>query len=115
MHGGISATERRRPSWQRGARALAPDDSASVVVRVVFGRDKRGLGDARVIFGSLQSPIATALTDTSGFVRLRVPAARLAVAVVRVGFHRYTDTVLVRSGFRDTLLLGLGNDQVCLY
>lgn len=115
LHGGIAATPPAPPLWRRGA-ALGPNfsDSASlVIVHVVSARDGTPVAVARVLFGPSSSVPRQAVTDATGYAVARVSAGHVPLRVVRLGFQTYADTVTVRGGYADTLLLGLGIERIC--
>src|SRR3569833_3524009 len=114
VHGGVAVTPARPASWTRGERTLVPNDSAIVLIRVTHGRDERGLDYARVIFGDVRAPTATAYTDPTGLARVRLPEGNIAMTILRLGFNRYDDTISIRGGVADTLTVGMGSGPICL-
>lgn len=113
LHGGVAASPSRPPRWQRGAELGATSDSsAQVILYVVSARDSTPVAEARIFLGPME-PRSQAVTDATGYARLRVVPGRIPVTVFRVGFQRYTDTVSVRGGHADTLQLALGTERIC--
>jgi len=113
MHGGQPDTPAAPPHWIRSAGPSVRSDSALVVIHVRRALDSLSLSDAVVALGNPSATGASAHTDSRGYATVTVPTGRLPLLVLRVGHKRYTDTVEVQPGSRDTLLVGLGTQHIC--
>jgi len=115
MHGGIPETPRNPPVWRRGASVGTSDSSSAlVVVQVVRALDGSPVEQARVVFGGAGTVRAVSVeTDANGYATARTATGSVPVVAYRIGFRRYSDTVIVRGAFADTLRLGLGSDRIC--
>jgi hypothetical protein len=53
------------------------------------------------------------ITDERGFARGTVRGGSYALRILRLGFIIMADTIVVRPGFADTLIVGLGTSTIC--
>lgn len=96
--------------------ALVATDAAAITVRVRDAKSDAPLPAARVQL-HVGADSARADADAAGVVhelRLRHDG-RVALSVHRFGYTPLLDSVHVRRGFRDSLVLGLGKRPLCMY
>jgi hypothetical protein len=101
--------------------ALDPaGDRGRIVVRVLNGNGPRDPLEAGAVLALLR-PRNGQRTDTvrfterpAGTYSALLPAGRVPIAALHIGFERYSGTVSIRSGFADTVTLVLRAALICL-
>ena len=114
MHGGQEETKAIPARWRRDMR-VGPDTGRAALLSfpVFSAASTQPVSDA-IIFVGPPSPAALRLmTDDNGGATVLVSRGTYPLTVYRVSFKKYFDTVTVRAGFADTLLIGLGTDKIC--
>ena len=115
LHGAndVNAYASNPPRWYLGTQvdSLLAATGRGRIVAIVYGaKDRKNLADAYV-----RLDLKGAGTDSVGFARLLATAGKHALAILRVGYDRWDDSIVVRAGHTDTLEVGLGNSPICLY
>lgn len=90
---------------------LAQAGHGELVVYVRENPGNRALASSGVAVNALTRGV---MTDADGLGRLRLPAGIHQVTVRRIAHKAWTDSVQVRAGFVDTVVVGLGRVALCL-
>ena len=114
MHGGQVETKAIPARWQRGTR-IGPDTGrvVSIAFQVFSAANNQPVSGATIFVGPPSPAGLQLMTDDNGVANARVSAGTYPLTVYRLSFRKYVDTVTVRAGFADTLLVGLGTDRIC--